>query len=334
MSIGMHPETPLVQRRCPGRALMDRTAEAARVSTGAARHLSMMLLALSSLLLLLCGPFLPFAAAASGTDPPWLLGQTAVFSGSNLELGRDMRLGLLAAIEEANGRTGGGGTNGRAIELISLDDGYEPGPALQNAGTLLNQSVLAVVGTVGTPTASAIAPLLASAGVPLVGAFTGARFLRSPYVAGVVNLRPSYDSELHAFVAYALARGMTRFSILYQNDGFGQAGLDALQLSLANQGLAVQSSATYERNTLEVAPAWEALSQGLKPEVCVLIGTARALAAFIALARAASNSTSVGSGPGQSWSSVLFGTVSFVGSEVLAQEMMAANLSLDNLIVM
>ena len=64
-----------------------------------------------------------------------------------------------------------------------------------------------------------------------------------------------------------------------------------------------------------------------------MIGTARALAAFVTQIRAPVNATSVGSGPGQSWTDVLFHTVSFVGSEVFATELLAAGSSLDNILV-
>lgn len=76
-------------------------------------------------------------------------------------------------------------------------------------------------------------------------------------------------------------------------------------------------------------------SSSLLLQVCVLIGTARALAAFITLARSpvSSPSASVGSGAGQSWTDVLFHTVSFVGSEVLATELIRANSSTENIVV-
>ena len=66
-----------------------------------------------------------------------------------------------------------------------------------------------------------------------------------------------------------------------------------------------------------------------------MIGTARALAAFVTEMRAPVNSSasSVGSGPGQSWADVLFHTVSFVGAEVFAAELLAAGSSLSNIVV-
>ena len=73
-----------------------------------------------------------------------------------------------------------------------------------------------MVGPVGTPTANAMMPLLTAARMPMIGAFTGARTLRTPYQPYALNVRASYDDELASLVSYALLKGLTRFSIFYQ----------------------------------------------------------------------------------------------------------------------
>ena len=52
-----------------------------------------------------------------------------------------------------------GGINGRAIELRSLDDGYEPERCARNTRTLIEDGVVALFGFIGTPTALAALPL-------------------------------------------------------------------------------------------------------------------------------------------------------------------------------
>jgi hypothetical protein len=166
----------------------------------------------------------------SAQDTQLLFGQTAVFSGSNAELGRDMRRGINLAFQRVNAK---GGMHGRNVTLLSMDDTYEPAVATVNAQELLRQNIFAMIGTVGTPTANAILPLLRAARTPLIGAFTGARALRTPFQRYALNVRASYDDELAALVQYCLARGLTLFSILWQNDSYGLAGLSALQVALA-----------------------------------------------------------------------------------------------------
>lgn len=172
-------------------------------------------------------------AAPGVTANAVVFGQSAVFSGPNKQLGIHYRAGLLAAFAERNAM---GGVNGRALELISLDDGYEPKRAAANAERFASRDdVLAVIGGVGTPTAKRIVPVLRTAGIPFVGHVTGADFMgdfkRNPHV---VNLRASYLQELRMMVDHFVRkRGKKRFGIIYQDDAFGRSVLRNYRTALA-----------------------------------------------------------------------------------------------------
>ena len=56
-------------------------------------------------------------------DDRIVFGQSAAFDGPAAAPGLGMRAGILAAFGEANAA---GGVNGRRLELVSYDDGYEP----------------------------------------------------------------------------------------------------------------------------------------------------------------------------------------------------------------
>ena len=58
-----------------------------------------------------------------------LFGQSTAFSGPAWDLGRNVRLGIEAAFEEANRQSG---VHGRTLALRSLDDAYEPEAAIAN----------------------------------------------------------------------------------------------------------------------------------------------------------------------------------------------------------
>jgi len=105
-----------------------------------------------------------------------VVGQSAAFDGPAQALGLGMRAGLQAAFHEINEA---GGVHGRKIELITLDDGYEPERAIANTRQLINEDrVFSLIGAVGTPTSKAALPVANSAGIPFFGPFTGAGFLR------------------------------------------------------------------------------------------------------------------------------------------------------------
>ena len=111
-----------------------------------------------------------------------------------------MRLGILAAFHEVNQR---GGVHGRQIELTWLDDAYEPEAAATNTLELINdEEVFALIGAVGTPTSRSATPVARAAGVPYIGPFTGAEFLRdAATLSNVINMRASYYQETEEMVA-------------------------------------------------------------------------------------------------------------------------------------
>ena len=120
---------------------------------------------------------MPAHAEDGVTADSIVFGQAAVLEGPAAALGLGMQMGLNAAFNEVNAK---GGVHGRKIKLISVNDGYEPDRAIAATKKLIEEDrVFALVGAVGTPTSAAAQPIATAAGVPFMGAFTGAGFLRN-----------------------------------------------------------------------------------------------------------------------------------------------------------
>jgi ABC-type branched-subunit amino acid transport system substrate-binding protein len=251
---------------------------------------------------------MPFALHAEPGvfDDRIVFGESAAFDGPAAALGLGMREGILAAFDEANAA---GGVYGRKLELISYDDGYEPDKATANTSRLINDDqVFALIGEVGTPTSQVAQPIATEAHVPFIGPFTGAGFLRDPALGNVVNVRASYDQETEAWIDHLTNDlGVSRIAILYQNDGFGKAGLSGVVKAMDKRGMKLAAEGTYERNTIAVEDALEAISKA-NPEAVVMVGAYKPCAEFIKQARAA------GLNP-------VFVNISFVGSNALAKEL-------------
>jgi branched-chain amino acid transport system substrate-binding protein len=165
-----------------------------------------------------------------------LFGQAAPLDGPAAALGQGMREGLLAAFGEANKS---GGVKGHKLELISVDDGYEPNKSIEVTKKLLDDDkVFALIGPVGTPTSAATQPIASEGGIPFIGAFTGAEFLRNPYKANVVNLRASYFQETEEMVERLTKDvGASKIAIMYQDDAYGRAGLAGVQAALGRRNM-------------------------------------------------------------------------------------------------
>jgi ABC-type branched-subunit amino acid transport system substrate-binding protein len=181
-----------------------------------------------------------------------LIGQSAVQSGPSALLGTEMTDGMKAAFAVANKN---GGVNGRKVELVTLDDYYEPLPCKENTDKLIEQGVFALGGYVGTPTCLAAFPSIVAAGIPFVGAFTGAERLRK-FEPNIFHTRAGYNRECQALVKQLLAfGGSTRVAVFAQDDSYGEAVTQGVIQALAEHGQKPVAVGKVQRNSLDVTEA-------------------------------------------------------------------------------
>ncbi|CAE10135.1 POTENTIAL LEU/ILE/VAL-BINDING PROTEIN PRECURSOR [Wolinella succinogenes] len=194
-------------------------------------------------------------------------------------MGNSFRQGANAYFDYVNTQ---GGIYGRALELLTYDDKYEPKLTESNVRHLIDkEGVFALMGTIGTPTAMAAIPVALEEQIPFLMPLSGARFLREPFNRLIFNLRPSYFEEIEAISSYLTEeRGFKRIAIFYQNDSFGIEGLEGLTQSLDKRGLKIVAEGIYPRNTLSVSDAVYAIHPK-SPEAIVMVGTYEASALFI-----------------------------------------------------
>jgi ABC-type branched-subunit amino acid transport system substrate-binding protein len=207
-----------------------------------------------------------------------VLGMSAPFSGPNGLYGKQMREGIEACFARINA---GGGIHGRQLRLEALDDGYEVEKAVANARHLIDkEKVFALMGFYGTASTTAVLPVLDAMDMLLIGTISGADVLRNPPNPHIFHLRASYGDETAAIIANLLTVGIKRVAVLYQDDGFGQAGLQGVKAALALQKLEPVAVAAVPRNSLEVNAAVTTIANS-KPEAVVMATLAQTTAAFV-----------------------------------------------------
>ena len=233
-----------------------------------------------------------------------ILGQSAAFTGSAAQLGIQFNAGAKLFFEQLNAQ---GGIGGRSIEILQLDDGYEPERCAENTNKLIADDVFALFGYIGTPTSLAAMPLVNKAQVPFIAPFTGAMALREPFNKLAFHLRASYNDETALIVKQLTNLGLKKIAVFYQNDAYGKAGLDGVTLALAAQNLKPVALATVERNSVDVAAA-AAKINAAAPDAVVQISAYKSCAAYVRAARKA--------GYGGT-----FYNVSFVGTQALADDL-------------
>lgn len=216
---------------------------------------------------------------------PLRLGMSAPFSGPVASLGREFHRGAASWLARVNAA---GGVHGRRVELVALDDAYDPDRTVRNVIRLIeDEQVFALFGLVGTPTVTRVLPLLGGYPgrvVPLLFPFTGARPLFLPGHENLVfRLRASYEAEFFALVERLNEAGCTRIAVFYQADAYGREGWAGLRDALARSRLPLAAEASYPRGTDSNADFTREAGLILQstPDAVVCVGTDAACAAFI-----------------------------------------------------
>jgi ABC-type branched-subunit amino acid transport system substrate-binding protein len=242
-------------------------------------------------------------------------GISAPFSGAAKELGQNMKLGIDAAFNLANAN---GGVHGRQLRLVAVDDGYEPARTAETMKKLYEQDrVFGIVGNVGTPTAVVALPYALERRMLFYGAFTGAGLLRrDPPDRYVFNYRASYAEETDAVVRYLVKVRRLKpeqIAVFAQQDAYGDAGFAGVAKAMrslrgGDEGTILRLN--YKRNTLDVDEAVAQLQKSRIPiKAVIMVPTYRAAARFIERTR-------------DLYPSMIYTSVSFVGSTALANELM------------
>lgn len=219
------------------------------------------------------------------------IGMSAAFSGPSRALGIELYRGALAYINYANQQRLLGEDH---LVVLARDDGYQPGPAVQNTIDLVEKRrVFLLFNYVGTPTVTRVLPLLkmfSKSHLFLLFPFTGAEPQRRlPYRDFVFNLRPSYLQETKGLVENLLQVGRRRIAIFYQADAYGRSGWVGVHRTLAAHGLKILAEATYHRGA-RFSDSFQQqvdILRRSRPDAVISVGAYAACAGFIRDARAA-----------------------------------------------
>jgi ABC-type branched-subunit amino acid transport system substrate-binding protein len=230
----------------------------------------------SIVLFLLCLLAMPGAIAAKNEI---VIGQVAPLSGVLASTGADMVLGARIYFDSVNAE---GGIDGAKIRHEVRDDAYTVTETVrQTIDLLAHEKPVALIGFAGTGNIGALQKqkVLDSAGIALVGPYTGAPALRGPDNHNIFHIRASYWDEADTMVDQLVTLKMDRIAIMYQNDPFGESGRDGVIAALKKRGLTPAITATYEKGTAEVSDAAKKIG-AVNPQAVIMISVNRPTANF------------------------------------------------------
>ena len=204
------------------------------------------------------------------TDDVIRLGQSVALAGPLAELGTAMSRGSKVCFDAVNTQ---GGVNGRRIELVTLDDGYDVKRALQNVdGFLKDPGLFGLFSCMGTPIIEGMLPLLRNTDVPCFSPLTGASSARPADMRNVLNVRASYPEETERLVEHLATIGLKRIAVVYQNNSFGKEVLQAAETAMQRHHLTKVAAAPVQSDASDAAAAAKAIAAA-QPEA-VLLGLA------------------------------------------------------------
>jgi branched-chain amino acid transport system substrate-binding protein len=211
-------------------------------------------------LCMLAAAVLATAAGARPTATPGVtsteikIGSSVPLSGEAAIAGNVAR-GIDAYFKYVNAK---GGVFGRKLKFVYLDDGYDPGRAVNNTIRLVQQEqVFAMFSSLGTSNNLAVRKLLNDAKVPQLFVSSGATtfgrdYKKYPWTMGFI---PPYSEEGAIYGQYVVKNiKKPKIAVLYQDDDYGRDLYAGLRRGLGKKAGAIVAKVAYDPTSADVQP--------------------------------------------------------------------------------
>ena len=187
-----------------------------------------------------------YAENAPGiTDTEIKIGQNMPYSGVVSAYGI-LGKGHLAFIHWINDTQGG--VNGRKINLLSMDDGYNPAKSVENVRKMVEEDHVALIfGSIGTATNTAVQKYLNDNQVPQLFLASGADKWGDPrHYPWTMSWQATFRTEAQIYAKYALKAKPDATAVLAQHDDFGKDYVTGVHDVFGDQFDQRVTVATYE----------------------------------------------------------------------------------------
>jgi len=166
-----------------------------------------------------------------------------------------------------------GGVHGRKIVYTTLDDGFDVKRAVDNTRQLIDeQGVFIIYNSTGTAQTGAILPLAEASRTIIFGPVTGATAFRQKVNPYLFHVRASYADEARRIVSHLVDTGISRVTVVYQDDGLGKTLLAELQQAAAAAKIKLDAEVKIDPKAPDYAAA-AAAAERAQPQA-VLLGIA------------------------------------------------------------
>ncbi|HSX92426.1 MAG TPA: ABC transporter substrate-binding protein [Hydrogenophaga sp.] len=199
-----------------------------------------------------------------------VLGSIQDLSGPIAGFGKQVRLGMMLRVDEANEQ---GGVNGRKLKLVVEDSKYDPRNAVLAAQKLVNQDkIFMMVGHIGTAQNMAAMPVQFQKNVINFFPVTAAREMYEPFHKLKYSFAATYYDQMRVAVPkLAKEKNAKKICTMYQDDEFGLEVKRGAEDGLKAAGMSLAVETSYKRGATDFASQMQKLAS----EQCdmVVLGT-------------------------------------------------------------
>ncbi|MFC6284553.1 MULTISPECIES: ABC transporter substrate-binding protein [Polaromonas] len=178
------------------------------------------------------------------------LGSIQDLSGPLAGFGKQVRLGMMLRVDEANEQ---GGVNGRKLQLHVEDSGYDPKKAVLAAQKLVNQDkIFMMVGHIGTAQNLAAMPVQFSKNVINFFPVTAAREMYEPFNKLKYSFAATYYDQIRLAAPKLIKeKNAKKICTIYQDDEFGLEVMRGGEAALKAMGTDYAEKTSFKRGATD-----------------------------------------------------------------------------------
>jgi branched-chain amino acid transport system substrate-binding protein len=179
-----------------------------------------------------------------------VIGSIQDLSGPLAGFGKQVRLGMMLRVDEANEQ---GGVNGRKLRLLVEDSAYDPRKAVLAAQKLVNQDkIFAMIAHIGTAQNMAAMPVQFERNVINFFPVTAARQMYEPFHRLKYSFAATYYDQMRiAAPMLAKEKAAKKVCTIYQDDEFGLEVMRGAEDGLKAAGMALSEKTTFKRGATD-----------------------------------------------------------------------------------
>jgi ABC-type branched-subunit amino acid transport system substrate-binding protein len=187
------------------------------------------------------------------------LGSIQDLSGPLAGFGKQVRLGMMLRVDEANEQ---GGINGRKFKLLVEDSAYDPRRAVLAAQKLVNQDkIFAMIGHIGTAQNMAAMPVQFQKNVINFFPVTAAREMYEPFHKLKYSFAATYYDQMRLGVPILVKeKNAKQICAMHQDDEFGLEVFRGAEAGLKSMGMQFAEVTTYKRGATDFASQMQKLA--------------------------------------------------------------------------